>query len=64
LPGSDFSGSLLTGASFTKSDLSKADFRTAKDYFIDPSFTKIKGAKFALPEALALLTALGAEVDY
>ncbi len=61
---SDFSGSTLTGASFTRSDLSKANFKTARDYFIDPTFTKVKGAKFRLPEAMTLLAALGVEVDF
>ncbi len=60
----DFSGSNLAGTSFAKADLSKADFRTAKDYFIDPVVTKIKGAKFSLPDALVLLESFGAEVSF
>ncbi len=60
----DFSGSILSAASFVRADLSKANLRSAKGYFIDPSFTKIKGAKFSLPEALTLLVALGAEVEF
>jgi fluoroquinolone resistance protein len=59
----DFSESMLRGAIFTKSDLTKANFRTAKEYFIDPVSTKIKGAKFCLPDALTLIEALGAEVE-
>ena len=60
----DFSGSFLAGASFVRANLAKADLRSAKNYFIDPSFTKIKGARFKLPEALVLLQALGAVVEY
>jgi uncharacterized protein YjbI with pentapeptide repeats len=61
---SNFSGSILVGASFAGADISKADLRTAKEYFIDPRSTKIKGAKFCFPEAASLLSALGAEVDF
>jgi len=59
----DFSGSLLSGTSFNNSNLEKADFRNAKGYFIDPKFTKLKQAKFSFPEAIALIHALGVEID-
>jgi fluoroquinolone resistance protein len=69
----DFSGANLTKASFSNSELSgtsfanvnieKADFRRARNYFIDPKFAKIKEAKFSFPEALVLIQALGVEVE-
>ena len=64
---SDFSGANLENALFTGSDLSatvfantnlhKADFSAAKNYFIDPSQNRVKDAVFTLPEALNLLQA-------
>ncbi len=61
----DFSQSKLVGASFAQShlratsfngcDLSEADFRGASEYSIDPHFTKIRKAKFSMPEAMTLL---------
>jgi fluoroquinolone resistance protein len=64
LTDSDFSGSVLTGTTFANADLSKANFKTSKDYFIDPIVTKIKGTRFGLPDAFVLLTALGAVIDF
>ena len=58
-----FSDSVLAGANFSRSSLLKADFRSARSYFIDPQYCKIKGAKFSLPEAAAIIIALGAEVE-
>ncbi len=56
-------GSSLAGTSFTNANIEKADFRGARDYFIDPKFTKIKDAHFSFPEALVLIEALGAKVE-
>jgi fluoroquinolone resistance protein len=60
----DFSGSMLAGTTFSRANLEKADLRRAKDYFIDPKITKIKGAKFSFPDAVVLIEALGAEVEF
>ena len=54
---SDFEGSM-----FVNSDLTKADFTFAENYRIDVSLNKIKGAKFMLPEAIALLDGLDIEL--
>lgn len=54
----NFSGSNLRGSFFTGCDLSKADFRDAIEYNIDPQFTKLKKAKFSMPEAMSLLQSL------
>jgi len=53
-----FSGCNLQNAIFNSSDLSKADFRNAKNYYLDPQYTKIRNAKFSMPEAMSLLSAL------
>ncbi len=60
----NFRGSLLTATSFVKANLEKADFREAREYFMDPRFVKMKEAKFSFPEAVALLQALGIEVEF
>ncbi|WP_121357149.1 pentapeptide repeat-containing protein [Flavisolibacter nicotianae] len=69
----DFTDSDLTGASFHHCDLKnavfentllqKADFRTASNYAIDPEINRVKGAKFSLPDVLALLDKYGIQVD-
>jgi len=58
----DFSGSELRGVNFNGCDLTEADFRGARNYFIDPNFSKIKKAKFDLPEATSFFKALGIDV--
>jgi hypothetical protein len=40
---------------FERSNVEKADFTTAKNYFIDLDQNKVKGARFSLPEAANLL---------
>ena len=64
LSSADFSESIFAGSTFHKAGLSGADFRTSQSYFIDPKTTNVKGAKFSYPGVLALITALGAEVDF
>lgn len=69
----DFTDSDLTGASFHHCDLKnavfentllqKADFRTATNYAIDPEVNRVKGAKFSLPDVLALLDKYRIQVD-
>lgn len=61
---SQFSDSQLDGSTFTGADLSEADFRTARGYGIHPLHTKLKGARFAYPEASSLLAALGIKVEF
>ncbi len=56
--GTDFSGSR-----FTRADLTKADLRGARNYAISPLTSKIKGAKFTLPEALSLLNGLDISLE-
>lgn len=63
LVGASFTGSDLQGSVFQNCDLSKANFTGAKNYQINVLHTKVKGAKFAVPEVLGLLAGLGIELD-
>lgn len=63
LTSADFSNTGLAGAVFERAILEGADFRTSRDYVIDVRTTKIKGAKFAYPQVMALIAALGAEIE-
>jgi fluoroquinolone resistance protein len=58
----DFSDAVLTGSLFEQCNLSKADFGTATGYTINPLNNTLKGARFSLPEAMTLLSALGIRV--
>jgi len=51
----DFSDSDLDQSLFANTNLGKADFRTARNYHIAPGQNVLKGARFALPEAMSLL---------
>jgi len=59
----NFCGTDLHGALFSGADLRKADLRNAKDYVIDPRVTRVEGARASLPEAAAMLIALGVRLD-
>lgn len=57
---SDFSKSIfrncdLSGAIFSNTNLEKTDFRSSKNYSINPEANKIKGAKFSLDAIVGLL---------
>jgi len=64
----DFRGTNLTGANLSHTDffesffkhtvLDEADFSHARNYKIDVNLNKLKGAKFMLPDAIALLRSL------
>ncbi|MGQ1787452.1 MULTISPECIES: pentapeptide repeat-containing protein [unclassified Saccharicrinis] len=61
----DFSGTVLTGSSFHNCDLSgaifqrsnleKADFRTATNFSINPEQNSIRNARFSVPGLVGLL---------
>lgn len=61
---SDFAGSDLAGSNFEGATLEKVNFRTSKHYLFDLRKAKIKGSKFDLPHVLALISALGAEIEF
>ncbi len=58
-----FSGSFLSETSFANVNVEGADFRRARNYFIDPKFAKLKGAKFSFPDGLVLIEALGCVIE-
>jgi uncharacterized protein YjbI with pentapeptide repeats len=60
----DFSESSLSGSKFVNNNLEKADFSGAKNYYIDPTANKIKGAIFSYPEALSLLGGFEINLKY
>ena len=61
---SDMSGTDFELARFLKTDLRQANFIDAKNYLIDVTSNKLKGAKFKMPEAIELLDGLGVEVEW
>lgn len=58
LQNTDFENSI-----FNKTNLSKADFRGAINYYIEVKNNIISKARFSLPEAISLLKSLNIEVD-
>jgi fluoroquinolone resistance protein len=58
----DLSGTDLAGAIFLKTNLTKANFVGAKNYSLNVTNNKTKGAKFSLPEAIRLLYALDVSI--
>jgi fluoroquinolone resistance protein len=59
----DLSGTDLSGSLFTRTNLSGADLRSARNYRIDPRENVIRGARFSLPEAISLLDGLGVDIS-
>jgi len=64
LSGSDFSGSDLRASKFLNTNFEKVDFRGAKNYYIDPTHNKLKGAVFSFPEVLGVLEVFGIKTEY
>ncbi len=58
LIGADFKNTDFTSSRFLHTNLSQADFTGAYNYAIDASINTLSKAKFALPEARALLYSL------
>ena len=48
---------------FGNTNLSKADFRQARNYSIDPGTNNLKQARFSMPEAIALLYNMDIDLD-
>jgi uncharacterized protein YjbI with pentapeptide repeats len=55
LSGADFKGTDLARSIFGNTNLKEADLSQARNYEIDPGNNRLIGAKFSLPEAIALL---------
>jgi uncharacterized protein YjbI with pentapeptide repeats len=63
LTGCNFSGSNLRASRFQNTNLERADVTRARDYFIDPTTNKLKGARFSYPDVLGLLEGFGIKVE-
>lgn len=63
LIGAKFNGCTFSECTFKNTDLTKADFREASGYDIDPTLNKIGKARFDLPEAVSLLSRFGIRLD-
>jgi fluoroquinolone resistance protein len=63
LTGAVFNQTDLQGSLFMDTNLSSADFRSARNYHIEPTKNNIRGARFSMPEAISLLNALDIELD-
>jgi fluoroquinolone resistance protein len=59
----DFRNTDFENSLFFKTNLSGADFRGAKNYYIDVKNNTIKKARFSLPEAIGLLKSLDISLD-
>jgi uncharacterized protein YjbI with pentapeptide repeats len=58
LSGANFAGSDLAESLFSGTDLRGANFVGARQYTIAPHENRLAGARFAMPEAMALLYAM------
>lgn len=58
----EFTHSVLENSAFHGADLTDADLRYASRYLIDPKYTRLKGTKVDLPEAVSILTAIGLDI--
>jgi fluoroquinolone resistance protein len=63
LTAADCTGTDFSGSKFHHTNLTKADFRRATDYTIDPTANTIAKARFALPEAVALLSGFDIDIE-
>ena len=58
----DFTSTDLSRSIFKNTILSEADLSQARNYHIDPGQNVLKGAKFSMPEAIALLYSMDIEL--
>jgi fluoroquinolone resistance protein len=63
LSGADFSNVTFKDCVFRNTNLSKADFRYASGYFIDPTQNRLRGAKFSAPDVLNLLAPFDISIE-
>ena len=59
----DFRDCDFLGARFANTTLTKADFRGAVSYLVDPISNRVRGARFSHPESQGLLSGLGVIID-
>ncbi len=60
---SDLKGTDFEKSRFFKTNLAYADFKGARNYYIDARVNTLKQTKFSLPEALSLLNGLDIILD-
>jgi fluoroquinolone resistance protein len=60
---SDFSNSAFEDCVFQNTILSKADFRGARGYTIDPTLNTVTQARFNVPDVLGLLSSFNIRID-
>lgn len=53
----------LASASFMRTNLEQADFRTARNYSIDPELNKMKRARFSPSELAGLLHKYNLQIE-
>jgi fluoroquinolone resistance protein len=58
----DFTDCSFEDCTFRNTNITKADFRRARGYQIDPRINKVKAARFDVPEVLGLLSAFDIRV--
>lgn len=63
LSASLFSDCDLLGAVFENTGLEKVDFRTSRNYSLDPDLNRIKKAKFSMPGIAGLLDKYDIDVE-
>jgi len=64
LIGADFNGSSLPLCKFHNTNLEKANFLGALNYYINPIENKLKQAKFSYPDVLSLLDTFEIKIEY
>jgi uncharacterized protein YjbI with pentapeptide repeats len=63
MTGGDFKNTDFEKSRFFKANLTEADFKGARNYFIDVKNTIIKKTRFSMPEAVELLSSLDIIID-
>lgn len=58
-----WSGCRMRDVVFHRTDLREADFRGAKDWYVDPAQNRVKGARFDPTDLSGLVKALGIRLD-
>lgn len=61
---SSFAGCELAGARFGRTTLDKADFRSARNYLIDPEANSLKRTRFSALNLAGLLTKYNLDLEY
>jgi fluoroquinolone resistance protein len=63
LVGAIFDDSIFDGTLFHACDLTRASFRSARGYAIDPRVNKVEKAVFSVPDVLALVECFGVRIE-